>query len=463
MTRTEQLEAPDETFGDTSSLTPTPSIDDHPRRRGVGTVVVLTLGGAVGLALLLIAVVFGGATEGVITAATLLSFSLGWAGLWWLSRRTDHPQPWAAAPAAFLAAGACLTLLFGTEGSNFGWLWPPALVVLVAWMAPRVRRQLPGRTRGWVVYPLLVVMVASALGGAVETFAEYRQSAAAHGRLVDVGGHRLHLDCAGTGSPVVVLEAGLGQGGTEAGAWITPTVSSSTRICTYDRAGRGSSDSVGHAQTSDEVVADLHQLLARSGETGPFVFAGHSAGGLYVLNYARRYPAEVAGVVLLDSMHPDQATRITSWITVYGGMRRGTAILPSLARLGLARVFMQSSYGNLPPATRDELRAVGSTPKQARSLRDETSQLLATLDAAKGLQTLGDTPLVVVTAGKGAMGGWAAAQDDLANLSTNSAHLVVASATHADLVEDREAAGNSTKAVLDVVAAVRSNGSVASR
>lgn len=464
MTRTEQLEAPEETFGVTATSAATPSVSEHPKRRGIGAVVVLTLGGAVAAAVVMVAVVFAGATERVITSSTLLCFALGWVGLWWLSHRTDDRQSWAAAPAAFMAVGAGLTIVFGTGGSNFGWLWPPALLVLVVWMSLRVRRQLPGRTRRWILYPLLLVMGAAAIGGAAETGIEYAQSpspSTAGGRLVNIGGRRLHVDCSGSGGPTVVLEAGLGGTGTEVGAWIAPAVASTTRVCSYDRAGRGWSDGAGHPQTSDEVVSDLHRLLARSGEHGPFVLAGHSEGGAYVMNYARRYPSEVAGIVLLDSMHPEQATRIDGWITIYQGMRRGTAILPSLARVGVARLMMQNSYGDLPPAARAELRKLGSTAREARSLRDETSQVLGTLEAAKKLKTLGDTPLVVVTATKGSLPGWPAAQDDLARLSTNSSHRVVPSVAHADLVEVQAAARHSSDAILDVVDAVRSNTPVA--
>jgi pimeloyl-ACP methyl ester carboxylesterase len=463
MTRTEQLEAPEQTFGVTDTSPAMPSVSEHPKRRGIGSVVVLTLGGAVAAALVTAAVVFAGGTERTITSSTLLCFALGWAGLWWLSQRTDHHQSWAAAPAAFMAVGSGLTIIFGTGGSNFGWLWPPALMFLVVWMSPRVRRQLPGRTRRWILYPLLVLMGTAAIGGAVETGIEYAQSSSssARGRLVDIGGRRLHLECSGSGSPTVVLEAGLGGTGTEIGAWIAPAVAPAARVCSYDRAGRGSSDGAGHPQTSDEVVSDLHRLLARSGEHGPFVLAGHSEGGAYVLNYAHRYPSEVAGVVLLDSMHPEQATRIDGWTTIYETMRRATALFPSLARVGAARVMMQGSFGDLPPAARAQLRKSGATARAARSLRDETSQVLGTLEAAQRLKTLGDTPLVVVSASKGSLPGWAAAQEDLARLSTNSSHRVVPSATHADLVDVEAAARHSSAAILDVVEAVRSNTPVA--
>ena len=109
------------------------------------------------------------------------------------------------------------------------------------------------------------------------------------GRLVDVGGHKLHINCTGTGSPTVVLEPGLGEPST-AMAWIAPDVAATTRVCVYDRAGRGWSESAGAPQDGVQVATDLHTLLDRAGEHGPYVLAGHSAGGLYVLNFAAALP-----------------------------------------------------------------------------------------------------------------------------------------------------------------------------
>jgi pimeloyl-ACP methyl ester carboxylesterase len=460
MTTTQQRRAPGDTIGATSSSEPEPSAAAPERRRSIGTVVIVSLGGAVVLAVLLDLLVFGGATERTITSATLLAFAAGWTALWRLSGRTGHPQRWAAAPAAFFAIGAALAI---TVGTSLGWLWPPALLGLVAWMAPHARRELPGRTRRWVLYPVFVVMTVTAVASAGETALEHVQaSPTMPGRLIDVGGRRLHLDCTGTGSPTVVLQAGLGGTGTEVGAWIAPAVATSTRVCAYDRAGRGFSDGAGHPQTSDEVVADLHELLVRAGEHGPFVIAGHSEGGAYAMNFAYRYPGDVAGLVLLDSMHPDQRSRIPGWAFTYEVMRRGTALFPPLARLGLARAIAATSYGSLPPAARSELRGTGSNPRQASSLRDETSLVLGTLRAAKRLQTIGDRPLAVVTASKGALPRWASAQDDLAKLSSNSSHRTVTTAAHDDLIVDESAAAQSSAAILDVVAAVRSNARIAS-
>src|SRR5205085_2080250 len=108
---------------------------------------------------------------------------------------------------------------------------------------------------------------------------------------------------------------------------------------------------------------------------GPYVFAGHSAGGIYVLNFAHLYPDQVAGVVLLDSMHPEQYAKIGGWPAFYELFRRASAVLPSLSRLGLGRIMYRGSYSDLPARARDEERAFLATPRHNRSVRDEFSRL----------------------------------------------------------------------------------------
>ena len=122
------------------------------------------------------------------------------------------------------------------------------------------------------------------------------------GKMVDVGGRRLHLNCAGAGSPVVILEAGMNEFSLSWAA-VQPEVAKFTRVCSYDRAGLGWSDPAPGPGTSETIVRDLHALLRAAQIRGPFVLAGHSFGGMTIRLYARRYPAEVAGMVLVDSAH----------------------------------------------------------------------------------------------------------------------------------------------------------------
>ena len=123
------------------------------------------------------------------------------------------------------------------------------------------------------------------------------------GQLIDVGGHRLHLNCTGSGSPTVVLQPGGGDFSSVM-AWIAPAVAADTRVCVYDRAGRGWSEPADSPQDATQIATDLHTLLQRGNVPGPYVLAGHSFGGLYVLTHADRYPDDVAGMVLIDSTNP---------------------------------------------------------------------------------------------------------------------------------------------------------------
>jgi pimeloyl-ACP methyl ester carboxylesterase len=240
-------------------------------------------------------------------------------------------------------------------------------------------------------------------------------------------------------------------------ALIAPVVAENTRVCVYDRAGRGWSQSAGHPQDGVEVATDLHTLLERAEEPGPFVLAGHSAGGIYVLNFAHLFPSQTAGVVLLDSMSPEQYTKIDGWPAFYEMYRRYSAVLPALSRFGIGRVIYASGYEGLPARARDAERAFLATPRGARSVRDEFSEIRTAMTQARSLTTLGDKPLVVLTAEKGAQGGWIAAQNELAALSSNSRHQLLPNASHAMVVEDRDTAGEASRSIVDVVDSLRSN------
>jgi pimeloyl-ACP methyl ester carboxylesterase len=278
--------------------------------------------------------------------------------------------------------------------------------------------------------------------------------------LIDVGGHSLHLNCRGSGSPTVILEPGAGGISSTLG-WITPAVARDTRVCVYDRAGRGWSEPADGPQDGATIATDLHTLLQRGHVPGPYVMAGHSFGGLYVLAFAARYPDEVAGMVLVDSTETGSAaTTATSPETEssYDITWRASALLSSSARLGLARLLGQLDFGSLPPRARDEARGLTVTPNHAQSTIDEYMQAGASADQAASLRDFGAKPLFVLTAGSGSDAEWMAAQDDLASLSTNSAHRVVDGAAHIDLIFEKDDAAVTSQAILDVVSSVRSGG-----
>ena len=131
----------------------------------------------------------------------------------------------------------------------------------------------------------------------------------AQGRAVDVGGRSLYLDCRGTGSPTIVLEAGMGDG---VAGWapVHDGMAAITRTCAYDRPGRGSSDPRGRHTVAD-AADDLRQLLRIAGESPPFVVVGHSLGEVYARVFAGRHGADVVGLVLVDGFSVDlEADRI---------------------------------------------------------------------------------------------------------------------------------------------------------
>ena len=120
------------------------------------------------------------------------------------------------------------------------------------------------------------------------------------GRLIDIGGRKLHLDCAGKGRPTVVLVAG---GGAFSIDWalVQPKVAQETRVCSYDRAGLAWSDPGPVDETVEQTISDLHMLLKNAGEQGPYLLVGASIGGIYIQAYQRAFPKEVAGLVFSNS------------------------------------------------------------------------------------------------------------------------------------------------------------------
>jgi pimeloyl-ACP methyl ester carboxylesterase len=366
-----------------------------------------------------------------------------------------------------LATTGVALLAFTTGGWTLaaaGWVWPPAALVRAVWLARVARRATTGRS-GWLLYPVIGLMAVVAVGGAAETVTLARD----HGRfemtgaLYDVGGHRLHLTCTGTGSPTVVLENGLDE---ISPLWsaVTAQVSRTTRVCAYDRAGQGWSDDVAHPQDGIAVATDLHTLLSRADEHGPYVLAGHSSGGTLAMTYAARYPAQVAGMVLLDSSSPHQYTDQPDFAGTFATMRRLLPVFPSLGRFGALHLIPASTASALSPGAAAEVRAFATSPRGATSMRDEHAQLRDVFTQAQALTTFDPKPLAVVTASENADGtrGWAEAQDRMADLSSNSSHWTAAT-THVGLLDDAHGSTSSVRAITAVVTAVRTGAPVAGR
>ena len=246
---------------------------------------------------------------------------------------------------------------------------------------------------------------------------------------VDVGGYSLFLNCKGTGSPTVILDSGLGS---DSNAWLTvmPRIQNVTRVCAYDRAGLGRSESAPDVpRTSLDMVTDLHTLLNNAHLDGVYVLVGASIAGFNVRLYASEYPQEVVGIVLVDASHPDQIAR-----------------------------FLAA----LPPESPDEsdelreLRRSFSEPIQ----NIEGMDIETSAEQVRATGSLGDIPLTVLTAGAEAVtetetrldAVWLEMQKELAALSSNSNHLVVPNADHCIQCDAPEVVAD---AILNVVNATR--------
>jgi pimeloyl-ACP methyl ester carboxylesterase len=397
----------------------------------------------VALALVLALVTAPDGSEPLVTGSVLVAFGLGWALMAWLTTRfSGQPQRWLYVPAASLG-GVGVVLVVLQPGAAFmdllGWLWPVALAVLAIWMFMQMRRELRGAGR-WLVGGLTVVLLLIAAAGAAMTVAAASASRpAAQGGLVDIGGRGLYLACTGSGSPAVVLQAGAGGDST---AWktIQPAVAAKTTVCAYDRAGRGRSDDPAAPQDGNAIARDLHDLLTKAAIPGPYILVGHSSGGPYLRVYAATYPTDVAGMVLVDPQPATAFTALPDYPSIYDYLKLSGGLAPSLARIGL----LGPIFGVGPSE---------ATAAVARSYRDEIRMLPTALDQATRVTSIGDVPLVIVSAGPGSQRGWAEAQDAQVGLSTNAVHRTLPSATHDSLLDADSA--SSAQAILDVIAAVR--------
>ena len=230
--------------------------------------------------------------------------------------------------------------------------------------------------------------------------------------MVDLGGHRLHILCTGTGSPTVVVENGLGDFSSD---WILvqTRVEKFTRICTYDRAGYAWSDPGPLPRTYAQLNLELHDALRKAGEHGPFILVGHSFGGAVVRAYAAAYPAEVAGMVLVDIVHEDQRIPMGPKAGRVRDFAQGRAIpaprekmLPSDQRklVPATEAVAEPPNDKLPPEQQRIHSWAGSLPAledAENSQREWSSESMAQMHARPQKGSLGNMPLIVLTRAEG--------------------------------------------------------------
>jgi pimeloyl-ACP methyl ester carboxylesterase len=322
----------------------------------------------------------------------------------------------------------------------------------------------------WTRRVLLVLVVALVvLGG---TGAIYQAVATAFdqraypppGQLVDVGGYSLHINCMGQGSPTVILEGGLAEASPFWG-WVQPGAATTTRVCAYDRAGLGWSAPSPKPRDASTMAEELHTLLQRAKVAGPYVLVGHSFGGKYVRLFAAQYPSDIAGVVLVDSSHPDQFARTPAGTQQYDTTAHIATVFPLLARLGILRAI---GYPAIDPALPEQQQAMLKTQlwtaQLADTFRDEYLVTPTTDAQVRATGDLGALPLVVLTATDHGYPPasaaemeeyWRGLQAELVHLSSNSVQRIVAGATHPSIVTDRQHAQVTIAAIQQVVEAAR--------
>ncbi|MEY2929840.1 MAG: hypothetical protein RL033_589 [Pseudomonadota bacterium] len=312
----------------------------------------------------------------------------------------------------------------------------------------------------------VVVVLAAAAAGVQELATRSDQhSFAPPGRLVEVEGHRLHIRCMGNDGPTVILEA-MGDGTSVNWAWVQPQVAELTRVCAYDRAGRGWSEASPAPRDALHIAQELRSLLANAGEVPPFVLVGHSFGGLVTRMYAAAFPHEVAGMVIVDGGQPDiRSARFPAEGSQ--GQAQEEQLMraaPVLARLGVFRLRGLST--DLPPAASAELNAHYASARLWDSLYAEMLALPLSDAQVRGAGSLGDRPLMIVNASRpddAILRANNAMQVELLSLSSNSRRLVVDGASHGSLVFNPRHAAETGAAILDVARAVRSGGQLGPR
>jgi pimeloyl-ACP methyl ester carboxylesterase len=290
---------------------------------------------------------------------------------------------------------------------------------------------------GAAVVLVLVLILAGTIYESVSEAADI-QAYPPPGQMVDVGGYRLHIKCTGTGSPTVVVEAGFGDTSASWG-WVQPEVAKTTRICTYDRAGMGWSEASPRPRTARDYAQELHTLLAKANERGPYVLVGHSMGGYTVIVYAHDYPAEVAGLVLVDA----QDLPTSDVATPQPAPKPGGFTLPALlARIGLMRLLAEplGSVENLPEGDKQAYTAYAVAPRSVQTFTDEGMGMSAGGAQARAVTSLGALPLIVLSRGKDQDAKHTAAQTGLLQLSTDSQQLFADHSGHPIMIEQPEAA-----------------------
>ena len=287
------------------------------------------------------------------------------------------------------------------------------------------------------------LVIATLSGATYQCLATRKELAATPppGHLVDIGGYRLHLWCTGDGAPAVILDAGLG--GTSAGwGFVQPDVARFTRVCSYDRAGMGYSDSGPSPRTARRIANELAELLARSGIDGPVVLVGESIAGFNVRMFASDHPEYAAGLVLVDASHEDDAHEVP-------GMVRFVPLLSTIGALRLLGVSFGQPIESLAPSVRQFARATMFRASGYQAAADEVIHIRETVSEIKSSRRRLTIPVMVVTGARGADQRWRRLQQDEASLSERGCLVTAQQSGHVVAIDQPEIVVEAIRTVVE--------------
>ena len=261
------------------------------------------------------------------------------------------------------------------------------------------------------------------------------------GNLVDIGGYKLHLWCTGDGTPVVVLDNGLG--GTSTGwGFVQPEVARFTRVCSYDRAGMGYSDAGPSPRTARRIARELAELLGRSGIAGPVVLVGASIGGYNVRVFASDHPERAAGLVLVDASHEDQPHEVPQ-------MARFVPLLSTIGVFRLLGVSFGQNVESLPPSVRPFGQATKFRAAGYRAAADEITHVQESADEVRSSRRKLTIPVLVVTGALGADENWRRLQRDQVALSERGCLIIARQSGHVVAVDQPEIVVEAIRTVVE--------------